>query len=294
MATAQFLVHVIRATDVSGETFGIAAATAARIAGLTLGRWTYASLPVEISAASVIVGGQFDGVPVAGDLRPGRYMMSAYRQNLAGPDDLGIALPAFSQAFRTALAMPSGAGVNVRTGTRLPRSPISFDRGVPTPIPLEGEAGPAGGIGGGVLAVIAAGAVWVAGRGGGLSGLGSYTNRYGMTYAEWLAAAGREWQDRTQATHSAWLDGGDPTDWKAKSTGKPPVISFKREPLNSGGYARGKYGQYFGRGAPLYHYTVEYPNGEEDDGYIRASDRDSARAQLQAKFPGAKTLRGVS
>jgi len=44
--------------------------------------------------------------------------------------------------------------------------------------------------------------------------------------------------------------------------------------LNRGGYAPGKYGQYFGQGAPLYLVTSE-DNGDSE--YVRAGDAKTAK-----------------
>jgi hypothetical protein len=59
--------------------------------------------------------------------------------------------------------------------------------------------------------------------------------------------------------------------------------------LTSGGYAPGKYGQYFGyvRGTSIYPYEAEI-DGRYKDGHLRAHSRAAARKALQDKFPGAK------
>jgi hypothetical protein len=72
------------------------------------------------------------------------------------------------------------------------------------------------------------------------------------------------------------------------------TISASRERLNSGGYTSGKYGQYFGVGAPLYSWTLEGPDtsGKQDEqGYIRADSRADLKERLLYKFPGAKFVR---
>lgn len=63
------------------------------------------------------------------------------------------------------------------------------------------------------------------------------------------------------------------------------ALSLVRVPLDRGGYTR--QGRYFGVGAPLY----QYDDGDECDGYLRAADREAAKAKLRKQFPGVKFLR---
>jgi hypothetical protein len=65
-------------------------------------------------------------------------------------------------------------------------------------------------------------------------------------------------------------------------------ISIKRIRLNQGGYEYGKYGRYFGNGAPLYKvvsddYTI--------DTELRASNHECAKEQVLAKYPNARFYR---
>jgi hypothetical protein len=68
-------------------------------------------------------------------------------------------------------------------------------------------------------------------------------------------------------------------------TGK---IDIRREPLTADGYTKGKWGKYFGVGAPLWHVTDYETGGADVDFYVRASDKDAARAIVQDAYPGAK------
>jgi hypothetical protein len=60
-------------------------------------------------------------------------------------------------------------------------------------------------------------------------------------------------------------------------------ISVRHLPLNSGGYDRG--GAYWGLGQPMYGYQSA---DESIWGYLRASSRHEAVAQLKKQFPLAK------
>jgi len=75
-------------------------------------------------------------------------------------------------------------------------------------------------------------------------------------------------------------------------------FTLRREPLNSGGYDR--YGEYFGRGAPLFVYEGEVPTSSRDvygdthrsqrdvRGHVRAADRQEAMAKIRQKYPMAR------
>ncbi len=64
------------------------------------------------------------------------------------------------------------------------------------------------------------------------------------------------------------------------------LFFLNREPLNKGGYTR--LGRYFGVGAPLYRWTVDWPDGGSEDGYVRGATREAAMAKVREKHPGAK------
>ena len=57
--------------------------------------------------------------------------------------------------------------------------------------------------------------------------------------------------------------------------------------LNGGGYT--PEGYYFGRGAPLYYYQSD--DTPEDNGYIRALTRESAKEQVRRYYPKATFYR---
>jgi hypothetical protein len=61
---------------------------------------------------------------------------------------------------------------------------------------------------------------------------------------------------------------------------------IRREVLDSGGYTKGKYPQYFGRGEPLF--AVESPEGNVT--HIRAYDKEEAIERIKRRDPGAKFL----
>lgn len=75
-------------------------------------------------------------------------------------------------------------------------------------------------------------------------------------------------------------------------------FTLRRETLNSGGYDR--YGEYFGRGAPLFVYEGEVPTSSRDvygethrsqrdvRGHVRAADRQEAMAKIRQKYPMAR------
>ena len=63
-------------------------------------------------------------------------------------------------------------------------------------------------------------------------------------------------------------------------------IYLTRVRLNSGGYT--STGQYFGIGAPLYHYQND--EGDIYD-YVRAYDRQDAKQRVLARYPDAKFTR---
>lgn len=85
----------------------------------------------------------------------------------------------------------------------------------------------------------------------------------------------------------------NPDDIDAKTK-----FTLRREPLNSGGYDR--YGEYFGRGAPLFVYEGEVPTSSRDvygdthrsqrdvRGHVRAADRQEAMAKIRQKYPMAR------
>ena len=63
-------------------------------------------------------------------------------------------------------------------------------------------------------------------------------------------------------------------------------ISIRRIPLNREGYEYGKYGQYYGAGAPLYHYELyNSETGEEETGETRAGSNKDVRDWLKSKYP---------
>jgi len=68
----------------------------------------------------------------------------------------------------------------------------------------------------------------------------------------------------------------------------PIRFTLRRVYLNTGGYTFGRYGRYFGNGAPLYCYASD--NGDTD-GYLRAYCRADARAIVTARNPGATFYR---
>lgn len=61
-----------------------------------------------------------------------------------------------------------------------------------------------------------------------------------------------------------------------------PRLRLWRVRLNSGGYEYGRFGSYFGTGAPLY----AYENECGDISHIRAESREAAKAAIQARIGG--------
>lgn len=55
-------------------------------------------------------------------------------------------------------------------------------------------------------------------------------------------------------------------------------VSLQRVYLDAGGYTKGRFGKYFGVGAPLYQATSD--DGQVNS-YIRANSRDDAKAQVR-------------
>jgi hypothetical protein len=68
----------------------------------------------------------------------------------------------------------------------------------------------------------------------------------------------------------------------------PVRFTLRRVYLTAGGYTFGRYGRYFGIGAPLYRFA-SYDG--ETDGYLRAYSRDDARAIVTARHAGATFYR---
>jgi hypothetical protein len=64
-------------------------------------------------------------------------------------------------------------------------------------------------------------------------------------------------------------------------------FTLKRYKINSSGYS--STGYYYGVGLPLYWYcSQEKIDGALKEGVIRARNRKDAKAQVIAKYPGAK------
>ncbi len=80
---------------------------------------------------------------------------------------------------------------------------------------------------------------------------------------------------------------GDSRENPRDTTG---LVYLKREPLNRGGYT--SRGQYFGIGAPLYRWSVDFTNGDYDGGHVRGATREAAMAKVREKHPGAKFVNG--
>ncbi|WP_316206011.1 hypothetical protein [Bradyrhizobium sp. SZCCHNR3058] len=76
-------------------------------------------------------------------------------------------------------------------------------------------------------------------------------------------------------------------------TDKDSPFTLQRVRLNSGGYDSG--GAYWGHGQPLYWWSVTLrEDGCRDDdcsGFMRASDRDDAKAEIRALHPAARFYR---
>ena len=67
---------------------------------------------------------------------------------------------------------------------------------------------------------------------------------------------------------------------------------LRRIYLTREGYTPGRYGRYFGVGAPLY----QYESDNEGDhnfvaNFVRASDREDAKKKLAKMYPGATFYR---
>lgn len=58
------------------------------------------------------------------------------------------------------------------------------------------------------------------------------------------------------------------------------LYRIRREPLNAGGYTAGRYGQYFGRGEPLF--VVTTPDGDEL--HVRGADRQDAMRNFREQY----------
>ena len=96
-----------------------------------------------------------------------------------------------------------------------------------------------------------------------------------------------------------------------KSSSAQPKVKFnlERVRLDQGGYDR--FGMYFGRGAPLYHYMAEVPTDryfyvgpgpydygtepggdvKDVDDYLRAYSRDDAKDRIREQYPFATFYR---
>jgi hypothetical protein len=76
------------------------------------------------------------------------------------------------------------------------------------------------------------------------------------------------------------------TAYHAEDIQAPHKLRLQQCPLNQGGYDSG--GAYWGTGLPIYRVA-------DDDGdieyWIRASDRDDAKATVREKYPNARFFR---
>jgi len=68
----------------------------------------------------------------------------------------------------------------------------------------------------------------------------------------------------------------------------PMRFTLRSVRLNTGGYTFGRYGRYFGNGAPLYQYDAD---DGSTGGYLRAYCRADARAIVADRNPGATFYR---
>lgn len=68
-------------------------------------------------------------------------------------------------------------------------------------------------------------------------------------------------------------------------------IDIRRVPLTRDGYSKGKWGQYFGVGAPLWRVTDYETGGGEVDFYVRAASKPAAKALVRDAYPGARAKR---
>jgi len=69
-------------------------------------------------------------------------------------------------------------------------------------------------------------------------------------------------------------------------------FTLRRIPINSGGYDSG--GAYWGRGEPLFWWSVEITEGDSRDecsGFMRATSRAAAKASILATHPKARFFR---
>lgn len=82
------------------------------------------------------------------------------------------------------------------------------------------------------------------------------------------------------------------TSHTAADLGAPIKFRLSRVHLDSGGYDSG--GAYWGHGGPLYQAEADAQT-LYDDGpvtwYLRAPDREHAKAQIRAKYPNATFYR---
>ena len=65
-------------------------------------------------------------------------------------------------------------------------------------------------------------------------------------------------------------------------------FTLRRVYLNTGGYTFGRFGRYFGTGAPLYCYASD---DGDTVGYLRAGSRSEARAIVVDRHSGATFYR---
>ena len=119
------------------------------------------------------------------------------------------------------------------------------------------------------------------------------TNADGMTWREWAYAAGmsdRSVAAKPAAKVRAWKAGEDPSEYRATAPkrinprGVPKdadsLYRIRRQPLNAEGYTPGRFGTYFGHGAPLF--VVETPDGDEL--YVRGRDRQAAMVNFRHEY----------
>jgi|SRR5436190_20049161 len=85
---------------------------------------------------------------------------------------------------------------------------------------------------------------------------------------------------------------GAPMGRMSRTQGDPATdskpLSLRRIRLDSGGYDPG--GAYWGLGAPLY-WAGNCGDGLDVDMFLRARNRDDAKAQIRADYPGARFYR---
>lgn len=68
---------------------------------------------------------------------------------------------------------------------------------------------------------------------------------------------------------------------------RPMVFYLKRLRINGGGYEAGKGGAYWGLGAPVFWACEDRLEGEPAELFMRAVDRDAAKARIVARYPNA-------